>query len=160
MGGPKFRAFFFPSPAAKSPNVDISGPRLHKNHQNSTRRHTVSDKKERNWWRERAKKSEILGGPAEGGRRRGGPASGGLAQGGPGESKPTTTTTITTTTPTPPEMEGGAKPRRSVAQTVGNLLPGFGVRVCRVWFRSECRSLGLWGLGFLGLDNSVKTLKH
>ena len=47
------------------------------------------------------KKSEILGGPAEGSGGGGGPASGGLAQSGPGESKPKTTTT----TPTP-EMEG------------------------------------------------------
>ena len=50
------------------------------------------------------KKSEILGGLAEGGPAD--PASGGrLAQGGPQKSKPTTTSTIITT-PTPPEMEG------------------------------------------------------
>ena len=40
------------------------------------------------------KKSEFLGGPAEGG----------LAEGGPAESKPTTTAT-----PTLPEMEGGSR---------------------------------------------------
>ncbi len=40
------------TPAAPKPGLG-----LHKNHQNSTSRHTVRDKKERNWWRETEKKA-------------------------------------------------------------------------------------------------------
>ena len=111
-------------------------PGFQKHHQNSTRRHPERQKKNEKGLEREKKKSEILGGPAEGG----------LAQGGPGKSKPTTTTTTTTTTtPTPPEMEPKGGPKGS----------GLG-------FRSECRSLGLWCLGFLGsikIGQNTKTQK-
>ena len=42
-------------------------------------------KKERKWRREKKKKRENLGGPAEGGPAEGGPAEGGPAEGGPGQ---------------------------------------------------------------------------
>ena len=46
----------------------FEGPRIQKHHQNSTRRPPEREReKERKWVREREKKSEILGGPAEGG---------------------------------------------------------------------------------------------
>ena len=161
VGGPKFSAFFslsrphfrsFSHDNPRTPNVHISGPGLQKNTIKIQREDTRRDRKRTKWERERGKKkSEILGGPAEGSK--GGPASGGLAQGGPGESKPTTTTTtITTTTPTPPEMEGRGQTQKKcgpegregakgpegwgpegLAQRVGLPPPRFWVWVCRVW---------------------------
>ena len=147
MGGPKFRVFFFPSPAPifdvffflslslwvssrgilvvfskrralKCARLEFSGCRVKPpGGPKATHNTQHMGAGERNFGRSGG------GGPAERGL-----ASRGLAQGGPGESKPTTTTTTTTTTntttttPTPPEMEGGGQ-----TQKCGFPLPGFGV---------------------------------
>ena len=47
----------------RTPNVNISGPRRFKHHQNSTRRHPKRGKNKRNLWWEREKKREFLGLP-------------------------------------------------------------------------------------------------
>ena len=66
-----------------------------------------------------------------------------------GDSKPTTTTTTIKWG----ALKGGAPNCRAPSPPVYCLG-------CRVWgFRSECRSLGFWVLGFLGSQNLAKTQK-
>ena len=78
-GGPEAARVSHDNPRAQT--CTFEGPGLHKNHQNSTRRHPERDKKSKNGAGEK-KKSEILGGPAEGGPEEGGRAEGGPAEGG------------------------------------------------------------------------------
>ena len=113
------------------------------------REDTHRDRKRTKWVRERKKKSEILGGPAEG---------------GPRESTNSNHNNFTTTTP--PEMVCG--PRVSGAPKGGvrkggvqkALSPMMVLGLLGLGFRSECRSLGLWCLGFLGSENLGKTPKQ
>ena len=122
------------------PRGQGGSPAFKKHHQNSTRKHPERDRKRAKWWRERGKKREILGGPAEGGVRR--------REGGRGskESKPTTTaTTVTTTTPNQQQKwRVEAKPRSSVAPKGGGGAKG--IR------RVGSRRVGPVGLAKLGHD--------
>ena len=45
-----------PGLSPRAQTCTFEGPGLHKNHQNSTRRHTVRERKITKWWRERGKK--------------------------------------------------------------------------------------------------------
>ena len=139
----------------------FQGPDLQRHHQNSTRRHPGRErerKKEREWGREREKQERKFG-------RFGVGWSGAGWSRGQHQNR---------------QWRVEAKPRISVAPKVGGggakgprgwgpegwapkgrapFSPGLGFRSVGFGFRSECRSLGLWGLGFVASENLAKTLK-
>ena len=59
-----------PGLSPRAQTCTFEGPGLHKNHQNSTRRHTVRERKITKWWREREKKERNFGRSGGGGVRR------------------------------------------------------------------------------------------
>ena len=119
----------------ENPNVHMSGSRPSKTPSKFHEKKPKKGEKERKWWCERKKRATFWAV-----RRREEGSGVGWSRGV--QTNNNHNDPMTTTTPTPPEMEGGAKPRTSVARrerggkgprTVGPLSPGLGFGSVGFW---------------------------